>query len=279
MQVGIGLPNTVPAASGSLLLDWARKADAGPFSSLGVLDRMVYDSYEPMTLLAAAAGVTSRIRLATMVVISPLRNAAVLAKEAATVHSLSNGRLALGLALGARNEDYDAAGVDHRGRGKLMDRQLATLREVWQSTSIGPHAGMPELLVGGLSDAAYARMARHADGYAHGGGPPKVFGKAATKARAAWSEAGRAGQPRLWGQVYFALSDAEAGANYLKHYYAFTGPFAEKIAAGMLATPEAIREYIKGYAAEGCDELVLLPCVADLSEVDRLAEVVTRTAA
>lgn len=279
MRIGIGLPNTVPGTGGSLMLDWARKADAGPFTSLGVLDRIVYDSYEPMTLLASAAAVTDRIRLATMIVIGPLRPAGVLAKEASTVHTLSGGRFTLGLAVGARHDDYEAAGVDYRTRGKLMDRQLAALRAQWQNEAIGPGAGrgsVPELLVGGSRDPVFARMARHADGYAHGGGPPRAFAKAAGKARAAWSEAGRPGQPRLWGQGYFALTNAEAGAAYLKRYYAYTGPFAEKAAAGLLTTPDAIVDFIKGYAAEGCDELVLFPAVADLSEVDRLADVVSR---
>lgn len=276
MRVGVGLPNTVPGTAGPLMFDWARRADTGPFTSLGVLDRILYDSYEPMITLAAAAGVTNRVRLVTMVVVSPWRNTAILAKEAATINALSGGRLTLGLALGARTDDYEAAGVDHRGRGARMSKQLEALRAHWNNDAIGPKSGAPELLVGGSSDQAFARMARYADGYAHGGGPPKVFAKAAGKARAAWTHAGRSDQPRLWGQCYFALGDVEAGTAYLKDYYAFTGPFAEKLASGLLTTPEAIADTIRGYAAEGCDELVLLPTVADLAQLDRLAEVVSR---
>ncbi|MFN8457369.1 MAG: LLM class flavin-dependent oxidoreductase, partial [Anaerolineae bacterium] len=72
MHVGIGLPNTNPGVGRELILEWARQADAGPFSCLGVLDRLVYDSYDPLTVLAAAAAVTERIRLATTIIISPL---------------------------------------------------------------------------------------------------------------------------------------------------------------------------------------------------------------
>ena len=113
MNVGVGLPTTTPGTTGELLLDWARRADEGPFSSLGVLDRIVYDSLEPFAALAAAAGVTSRVRLATMIAIGPLRPTGLLAKQAASVHALSGGRLTLGLAVGARLEDYEAAGVEH----------------------------------------------------------------------------------------------------------------------------------------------------------------------
>jgi alkanesulfonate monooxygenase SsuD/methylene tetrahydromethanopterin reductase-like flavin-dependent oxidoreductase (luciferase family) len=90
------------------------------------------------------------------------------------------------------------------------------------------------MLVGGSSGEALARMARYADGYMHGGGPPRAFAGAASKALTAWSDLGRPGRPRLWGMGYFALGDGsgDVGADYLRHYYAFTGPFAEKIAAG-----------------------------------------------
>ncbi len=65
MEIGIGLPGTIPGVPGQLILDWARRADIGPFSSLGSLDRLVYPNYEPLVALAAAAAVTTRIRLIT----------------------------------------------------------------------------------------------------------------------------------------------------------------------------------------------------------------------
>src|SRR5207248_1998426 len=124
--------------SGDLLIEWARRADAGPFSSLGVLDRIAYQNYEPFTALAAASAVTARVRLATMIVIAPLRNTALLAKQAASVDALSGGRLTLGLAVGARGEDYEAASVDSRGRGRRFSEQLETIRDIWEEGKIGP---------------------------------------------------------------------------------------------------------------------------------------------
>lgn len=270
MRVGIGLPNTTPGTDGPLLLEWARRADAGPFSTLAVLDRLVYDSVEPLMALAAAAAVTSRVRLATMIVIGPLRNAALLAKQAASLQLIAGPRVTLGLSIGARRDDYDAAGIDYRNRGPRLSEQLAFLRG---------HEGTDgmQLLAGGASGAALARMARYTDGYAHGGGPPRAFSAAALRARAAWSDMGRPGRPgrpQLWGQGYFALGDAARGGAYLRDYYAFTGGFADKIAAGNLTTPREIKDFVRGYEAAGCDELVLLPTVADIDEVDRLAEVI-----
>ena len=133
----------------------------------------------------------------------------------------------------------------------------------------------PRLLVGGLTGEAFARMARYADGYVHGGGPPRAFAGAAARARAAWTDFGRPGRPVLYGQGYFALGDGakDDGATYLRDYYAFTGPFADKIAAANLTTPQAIVDFVRGYEEAGCDELVLLPTVVQIEQLDRLAEV------
>lgn len=279
MKVGIGLPNTTAGLTRELLLEWARRADDGPFSTLGVLDRLAYDSYEPVTALAAAAAVTNRIGLATTIVIGPLRNTAMLAKAAATVDALSKGRFTLGIALGARREDYDLAGVEYGARGRVLAEQLVGLRTCWENEKIGPKSDQPDgpkIIVGGTADVVYARIAQHADGYIHGGGPPRAFARAAEKARAAWIDAGRPGRPLLWGQGYYALGDevtVQAGTDYMRDYYAFTGPFAEKIVEGLLTTPQAIRQFIGGYADAGCDELILYPTVSDLSQLDRLGEV------
>ncbi|MBF6591027.1 MAG: LLM class flavin-dependent oxidoreductase, partial [Ktedonobacterales bacterium] len=153
----------------------------------------------------------------------------------------------------------------------------AALRALWEDGVIGPaldQAGGPELLVGGLSEAAFARAARYADGYVHGGGPPRAFARAADKARAAWGDAGRPRAPQLWAQGYFALGgEAEAGARYLRDYYAFTGPFVERIATELLTTPQQVAQFLRGYEDAGCDEVVLLPTVANLDQLERLADV------
>ncbi len=259
------------------MLEWARRADAGPFSSLGVVDRVAYHSLEPMAALSAAAAITERVRLVTMVVIGPLRSAALLAQQAATLDMLSNGRLTLGLSIGARHDDYEVCGVDPRRRGEMLSDQLAEIRRIWEEDSAGPipsQPGGPDLLVGGSGGAAMQRMARSSDGYVHGGGPPRAFAAAAERARSAWVEAGRPGSPQLWGQAYFALGAVEEGAAYLRDYYAFTGGFAERIAAANLTTPNAVSDLVRGYRDAGCDHLVLLPTVSDLDQLERLAEVV-----
>jgi alkanesulfonate monooxygenase SsuD/methylene tetrahydromethanopterin reductase-like flavin-dependent oxidoreductase (luciferase family) len=163
----------------------------------------------------------------------------------------------------------------------MLTDHLVAIKDHFEDRTIVPrHAagrpGGPPVLVGGSSGEAFARMARYGDGYVHGGGPPRAFAGAAARALAAWTDLGRPGRPLLWGQGYFALGQGaiDEGARYLRDYYAFTGPFAEKIAAGNLTTPQAIVDFVRGYEEAGCDELVLLPTAAGLDQLDRLAEVV-----
>ncbi len=277
MRVGVGLPTTFPDVSGRLVVDWARAAEQHGLASLGVLDRVVHDGYEPLAALAAAAAVTSTIELVTMIVIAPLRNTALRARQSRSVHALSGGRLSLGLAVGARKDDYDATGSVYATRGRRLTEQLGAIRDFWDARPISVPVGRPSappLLVGGASDVTFARVARYCDGYVHGGGPPRAFRRAANKARAAWADAGRPGKPRLWGQGYFALGDETTrahGADYLREYYAFTGPYVERIVAELLTTPQAVTQFIRGYAEAGCDDLVLFPAVAEPEQLERLA--------
>jgi alkanesulfonate monooxygenase SsuD/methylene tetrahydromethanopterin reductase-like flavin-dependent oxidoreductase (luciferase family) len=278
MDVGIGLPSTVAGVGGEAIYAWARVADSGPFASLSVFDRVAYDSLDPLVTLAAVAPLTQRVRLATTVLIGPLRNTKLLAKEAATIDVLSGGRLTLGLALGAREDDYQATGSSYSDRAKRLTHQLRELREVWDGDQAGPQpiqVGGPQLLAGGLTDAAIARAVRYCDGYVHGGGPPRAFARSAARVRAAWEECRRPGRPELWGMAYFALGDAaEAGQAYLLDYYAFTGPFARRIADGLLCSSRAVVQFISGYHDAGCDHLVLFPTTTDTAQLERLADIV-----
>ena len=72
--------------------------------------------------------------------------------------------------------------------------------------------------------------------------------------------------------VLRARRRGRAGEAYLLDYYAFTGPFAAKIAAGNLTSARAIRDFVRAYEEEGCDELVLLPTVSDIGQLERLAD-------
>jgi len=277
MDVGIALPNAVPGTSGADLIEWARRADGRGFSSLGTIDRVVYDNYEPLAALAAAAAVTERIGLCTSVLLGPLRtNPVELAKQALSVNALSGGRLTLGIGLGGREDDYEVSGIETKGRGKTLDSMLERMREIWDGDEVGPsREGTPRVVVGGGVEASYARAARFGEGWIAGGSPPDQYAAMAEKAKAAWAEAGREGEPRLMGLAYFALGDdAEADARaYLSDYYAWLGrDVADYIVASAATDAETVREYVAAFAEAGCGELIFCPSSSDPAQVDLLAE-------
>jgi alkanesulfonate monooxygenase SsuD/methylene tetrahydromethanopterin reductase-like flavin-dependent oxidoreductase (luciferase family) len=278
MKVGIGLPAAVPGVESALITRWARSAEACGFDALGVTDRVVYDNHEPLMTLAAAAAVTERIELLTDVLIAPIRATALLAKQAATLDRLSGGRLTLGLGLGGRADDFAAVGMLTDGRGRRFDQQLRDLRELWSGERIGPapaRPGGPPLIAAGYAPRAIDRAARLADGWAAGVGPVEQFAENAALLREAWSRHGRAGRPRTLAFAYYALGpSAQAAAEHdLRHYYGWLGPeVADGIAASALTEPTAIVDWLAAHADAGADEALLMPCIADLAQIDLLAD-------
>jgi alkanesulfonate monooxygenase SsuD/methylene tetrahydromethanopterin reductase-like flavin-dependent oxidoreductase (luciferase family) len=283
MDIGVGLPTTVPGVSGPALLEWARRAESAGFSSLGVLDRLVYNNYEPLVSLAAAAAVTERIRLAATILIAAYRpSSALLAKQVATVDHLSGGRMVLGVAAGGRADDFIAAGTTYHDRGRRLDALLSDLRRIWAGEGAGELAGVGPrplrggvpVLVGGHSPAALRRAARHADGWIAGGSSATSYTELVRQAREAWSAAGRAEPPRLAALSYVSLGPdgRSAAERYLRAYYAFVGAKAERAAAAVLSDEHRLRDALAGYEDAGCDELILFPCIAQPTQVDVIAK-------
>jgi alkanesulfonate monooxygenase SsuD/methylene tetrahydromethanopterin reductase-like flavin-dependent oxidoreductase (luciferase family) len=283
MEIGIGLPSTVPGVTGEQLTEWARRADQTPLSTLGTIDRIVYPNYEPLTALAAAAAVTKRIRLATCVLLAPLRgNSVLLAKQAATVQHLSGGRLTLGAAPGGRADDFEVSGIELRGRGRVFEGQLETMKRVWAGEEkgyagpVGPNLDEPpQLIVGGSVDAAFRRAAQYGDGWMMGGGAPDQFREAVTKLDTAWRDAGRSGEPRKMALGYFSLGEnaEEDARGYLGDYYAWLGDdIAGMIVGGAAKDADTVRQYISAFEQAGADEFVLFPSSSDPHQVDLLVE-------
>ena len=285
MKIGIGLPAAIPGTEGTRILDWARKADSGPFSSLSVLDRIVFPNYDSLITLAAVTGVTQRIRLMTTVLLAPSRNPVLLAKQAASLDALSGGRLTLGLGVGGRDEDYLAASVPFKRRGKLFDEELETLHKIWSgqplNDTIGPigptpvQSGGPEILIGGYSPTAMQRVVRWGNGYIAGSRDPKGTQQVFQLAQESWKAAGRPGKPRLVGCFYYALgTDARERASvYVRRYYSFLGPMVETMINNLPITIEAIKARIQAYDDIGADEVIMWPCISDLEQIDKLVEV------
>jgi alkanesulfonate monooxygenase SsuD/methylene tetrahydromethanopterin reductase-like flavin-dependent oxidoreductase (luciferase family) len=285
VKIGIGLPTTIPGVRGEQVIEWAKRADAAGFSSLGTIDRIVYSNYEPLVALAAAAAVTERVGLVTSILIAPSRpSAAVLAKEAASVHHLSGGRLVLGVAAGGREDDFTAAGVTFEDRGRRFDQMLDEMKRLWAGEERGYAGGVgpdvsdrpPPIVVGGQVDAAFRRVARYGDGWIMGAVPPEWFPPAIEKLEAAWAAEGREGRPRKMSLGYFSLDDdpdAEVRRS-ISAYYAFAGEYADMLMAGTAKGEDEVKERVSAFEAVGCDELIMCPTSSDPGQVDRLAAAV-----
>ena len=292
MRIALGLPSRVASASGEMILEWATRADRGPFSSLVVTDRVVSKALEPLMVLAIAGGATRRIRLMTSVVIGPTRETTLLARQAATIDTLSGGRLTLGLGIGVRENDYLATGFEFRRRGRRVDEQLPILRRLWAgealSNEVGPigpsspRPGGPELLFGGYVPAIVRRIAAWGDGYmAPGGGEPASMLEMWKNILQAWRDAGRQGQPRWVGASYFALGPKafEQASGYINANYGYNPELAARRLRGIPTTPAAVEEAIQRQADMGVDEFILRPCAEDLDQMERLAGLAVRLAA
>ncbi len=292
MRIALGLPSRVASASGEMILEWATRADRGPFSSLVVTDRVVSKALEPLMVLAIAGGATRRIRLMTSVVIGPTRETTLLARQAATIDTLSGGRLTLGLGIGVRENDYLATGFEFRRRGRRVDEQLPILRRLWAgealSNEVGPigpsspRPGGPELLIGGYVPAIVRRIAAWGDGYmAPGGGEPASMLEMWKNILQAWGDAGRQGQPRWVGASYFALGPKafEQASGYINANYGYNPELAARRLRGIPTTPAAVEEAIQRQADMGVDEFILRPCAEDLDQMERLAGLAARLAA
>jgi alkanesulfonate monooxygenase SsuD/methylene tetrahydromethanopterin reductase-like flavin-dependent oxidoreductase (luciferase family) len=289
MKVGVGLPFTMPAQSGPLILEWARRADAGPFSSLSVIDRIVYPNYDPLMTLSAAAAVTRRVRLMTAILLAPLHNAGVLAKQAATLDAFSGGRLTLGFGVGRKEDDFRATSVSFRGRGKRFEEQLAWMKRIWAGEGvaegvgpIGPapaRPGGPELLIGGSVPVAIRRVGRWADGYLMGsrGLDPEGVLRLRRIVEDSWQAAGRAGQPRFVASTACALGPRapDLVRASVGHYYPALGPGElDKMVKDTPTSPEAVRAVIQFHQDLGTDEVTFRLCSSDLEQLERLAQVV-----
>lgn len=277
MDVAIGLPNAVPGTTGDQLTEWARRAEARGFSSLGTIDRIAYPNLEPLVALAAAAAVTERIGLATTVLLGPLRrNPVALAKQVASLHSLSGQRMTLGIGLGGRDDDYEIAEVDTATRGKDLDAMLERIWEVWKGDEMDPDTGShPRVLVGGSVEASFKRAARFGDGWIAAGAPPQQFAEWRADFEQAWSDSGRTEAPQNAALAYFSLGDSaeEDAKAYLTDYYAWLGEdVANFIADSAAKDAEAVQGAISAFADAGCQELFLFPSSSDPAQVDLLAD-------
>ncbi|HEY5153941.1 MAG TPA: LLM class flavin-dependent oxidoreductase [Acidimicrobiales bacterium] len=294
MEIGLTLPSMIAGFDRPTLVEWCRRIDAGPFSTLAIGERIAYSNTELMVTLSVAAALTERVRIMSTVIILPMHPAVEIAKQAATLDVVSQGRVVLGLGVGGRDEDYRALEASFDRRHQRLDEQVACMRQVWAGeppfpdmAPVGPppvQPGGPALYSGALGPKAIARSARWAEGICGFVLDPLGDDHRATFGRieAAWSAAGRADPPRHVSSFWYALEGpgGDTGEarlhDYARRYLAIFGAEEADAMAGLTSAWSADRvvEGLGALADAGCDEVLLVPTSADPDEVDRAAEVV-----
>jgi|SRR5579859_1056275 len=209
MIFDVSLGNGGPHSEPQLLVDTARAADELGFRALWASDHLLAPStlpqfarvFEPLVVLAHIAAVTSRIRLGTSVIVLPMRSPFAVAKQAATLDQLSNGRLILGIGVGSYADEYVNVHADFKTRGARLDEAIRLFRHLWSGSRepfVGRFFDFPDgvfdplpvqgerlrLLIGGRSDAALRRAGREADIWQTTTLTPETFPAAVARIRA-----------------------------------------------------------------------------------------------
>src|SRR5262245_34969152 len=229
LTVGLGnFGATYPEGEWSRFVELGRAAEDAGIDRIVVVDHVVMGPhtenyqwgkfpvppdapwFEPLTVLAAIAAVTTRVRLATGILIAPLRPAAFLAKQVATLDQMSGGRVDLGVGAGWQREEYEAQGLDFDQRGQLLDDTLAACRVLWRDTPAAlstptlsfndiycepkplQPGGVPIWVAGTLHARNLERVVQHGDAWIPIMGESiEGIAEGAARLRSAFSDAGR----------------------------------------------------------------------------------------
>lgn len=291
MKIGVALPQMAPGYGPGTTVDWARRIDAGPFSSVSVGERVTFSNPEMVATLGACAAVTERVQVLANLWVLPQHRMAMVAQQIGTLDQLSNGRLEVAVGVGGREHDYRALGADFTRRHQQLDDKVAELKSLLDgkppfdgADPVGPacvQPGGPIILAGAMGPKAMRRAAHWADGISGFSipGDADEIAKTGDLADRCWSEAGRPTPPRKVSGCFTALGVPDAPAalrSFTSRYLNFLGPkLADLIAATTRAsTPEALADILDGAEQAGCDEFILVPAVTDLNFLEVAAEVV-----
>ena len=292
MKVGLALPNMATGWTRQTFLDWCRTAEDGPFSSISCGERITFRNTEMITSVAAAAALTTRPRVMVNLAVTPWHETALLAKQMATIDVLSEGRLDVGVGVGARGQDFEAMHASMEHRHQQVDDRVAELRRLWNggepvpgAPSLGPpvvQEGGPPLYAGALGPKSLARAAVWADGITGFSlnADPAELTPAIETVRRSWSEAGRTDRP-VFTSACFVVCGVPDAADRLKRFTGeYMGIFGDEVAGLMadlahLSSVDALAETLTRTAAEtDADEIILVPGDTDVACANALAEAV-----
>jgi len=286
IAVGLGLME-FPFAGAQGYWRWVDLCEAGGVDSIWQTDRLLsaQPMLECMTVMAALAGRTRRLKFGMNVVSLALRDPVLLAKQCATIDVLSEGRLLPAFGVGSPNApEWKALGIDTRTRGRKTDEGLEIVRRLWTEDSVdfeGVHyrlsgatispkpmqASLP-MWIGGGSEAAIRRTARFGTGWQAGPETPAEAGRVVAAIRAAVAEAGRTIDDDHYGAsfpYYFGRPDDPPLRHAMEAYRKRTG--RDPLGYFAVGDAAAIVRRIAEYVSAGVSKFVLRPVGSGNDEV------------
>ena len=288
------------------LVDYGVRMEELGFDSLWVWDHILlgvkpnFPIIDSLTTLTAIAARTSRIKLGTGILVLPLRNPVVLAKQLSSMDQLSNGRLIMGMASGWYKREFDAVGVPFDQRGKIMDENLEILTRLWTEDLVSgewPHhsipAGVmypkpvqkprPPILIGGYVDRVLKRAAVAGDGWLTYFYKPESFAVAWAKIRGFAEEAGKdpdallnaAQLPIMIGK---SRADVEARMmEWLGTEWDYASWSDSTKDSAILGTVDECVEQLKAHLAVGVQKIIFVPYRYEADQIERIArEIIPR---
>ena len=285
VAIGLGLME-FPFAGAADYWRWVDLCEAGGVDSLWQTDRLVSKQpiLESLSVMAALAGRTRRMRFGMNVVSLALRDPVLLAKQCATIDVLSEGRLLPAFGIGSPlGPEWTALDIDTKTRGRRTDESLEIIARLWREdsvdfdgkyyrltgASISPRPVQPDLpmWIGGSSDAAIRRTARYGTGWQGGAEGPADSGRVVAAIKLAATEAGRSIEEDHYGAAfpfYFGTPGDSVVSGAMAAYAKRTG----RDPAGYFAVGDAkaILDRIAEYVAAGVSKFILRP-VGDGQEV------------
>jgi len=293
VSLGIHVPSSAvaPLGSGEAYAEFFRQVEALGLDAVWTEDRISHPAnvLDPLMLLASAAACTRRIQLGTAVLVLTLRHAVVVARQVSTLHHLSGGRLALGVSLGGRPEEYLAAGVPMKRRVAVFRENVTVLRRLLagepvdfqgqfvrlEHATVRPAAPVP-LYVGGHAEGALRRAGELADGWIMGPfGTVADFPRPWRVVQDAARAAGRDPSALIAGRlVYVAVDDDRDRARdglrvFLHGYY---GSRFDVDAHAIFGPSAEVAARLRAHVDAGITHLMLGVPTLDLAHLRRVAE-------
>ena len=282
IAIGLGITE-FPFSGAQAFWRWVDLCEHGGIDSLWQTDRLI--SREPilecMTMLAALAGRTRRLKFGVNVVSLAMRDPVLLAKQCATIDVLSDGRLLPGFGIGSpRGPEWTAMHLDTTTRGRRTDEALEIISRLWSQdsvdfdgrhnkltgASISPKPVQKELpiWIGGASEAAIRRTARYGTGWQGGPETPAQIAPIIAGIRAASQAAGRPIDEDHYGAAFpfhFGRPDDPGIARAMEAFRKRTGQEAEDYFA--IGNAQTILERIEAYIEAGAQKFILRPMARD----------------